>query len=184
MKKFSSQVLMNENTSNTFTLGKKIDVYPEFWDDIKDIIEVYKSSYGDVAFCRAGYGWVNENTIKEMYSAQSINLTGQKGIRKIFPDGDVADKWCISCKIIIKWDIIKSDWVSTKKGDWITVDVWQEKDLDILINRTNSIKTLSKRLGRWCDVYMTTLNNGFKGEKSDNGSPSICILAIVRNDSL
>ena len=45
MKKFSNQVKINESIDNTFLLGKNVKKLPDFFTDIKDLIETYKEYY-------------------------------------------------------------------------------------------------------------------------------------------
>ena len=181
MKKFSHQVLINENVGNTFTLGKSLDTMPEEWDDILDLFQLFGESYpDDVISTSVAVGWVNPNELSNMTRASGLTIVSNKKIKGIFPTGQIPDKWKSCVKMMIKWSPIVGEWISAKRGDWVkdSTDIWQESDLDKMISRINSIKTLSKRLDRWCDVYYTLIV-GFQGGETGE---SIAVLAVLKDD--
>ena len=182
MKKFSHQVLINENSGNTYTMGKSIDKLPDDWEEIMDLFQLFNESYeDDIISVSISSGWVNSNDIKNMYIASGVSHVSNKRIKTMFPNGSMPDKWKLCIKMMIKWKQIKSDWVTSNKSDWAikSVNIWGEKELDAVISRVNSIKTLSKRLGKWCDVYITPINHGFNG--GDTGE-SMSVLAVIKDE--
>jgi hypothetical protein len=182
MLKFSHQVLLNENNGNTFIMGKNIDKMPEQMDDILDLFQLFGESYpDDVISTSVSIGWVNPNELSNMTRVSGLTIISKKKIKSVFPTGQIPDKWKACVKMMIKWHPIVGEWVSSKKGDWVksSTDVWQESELDKIIIRVNSIKTLTKRLERWCDVYYTPVNNGFMG--GEHGE-SMAVIAILKDD--
>lgn len=181
MRKFSQQVLLNENKGNTFTLGKNVSKMPEEWDDVLDLFQLFGESYSeDVISTSVAYGWVNPTELREMTKVSGLTIISHKKIKNIFPTGEIPDKWKACVKMMVRWKPIKGEWVSAKRGDWVdaSTDVWQESELDKMIARINSIKTLSKRLERWCDVYYTLIS-GFQGAGS---TESIAVVAILKDE--
>jgi hypothetical protein len=183
MRKFSHQVLLNESRGNTFTMGKSVDNMPEEWDDILDLFQLFGESYGDVISTSIGAGWVNPTELSGMTRVGGLAIISNKKIKSYLqiPSGQIPDKWKACVKMMIKWSPIECEWVSSKKGDWVkaSTEVWQEGELDKIISRINSIKTLSKRLERWCDVYYTPINHGFMGGETGE---SMAVVAILKDD--
>lgn len=181
MRKFTQQLMINENSGNTFTMGKSTQKLPEEVEDIKDLLQLFEESYrDDVISTAVTIGWANQNELRNMTRCQSVSVVG-KGIKGIFPDGNIPDKWMLCGKLIVKWKPIKGDWVSAKKGDWVvgSTEAFEIKELDQIVARVNSIKTLMMRLSRWCDVYTSTVSNGFIG--GDTGE-SMAVLCILKNE--
>lgn len=181
MRKFTQQLMINENSGNTFTMGKSTKKLPEEVEDIKDLLQLFEESYrDDVISAAVTIGWANPTALTNMTTCQRVSDIS-KGIKEIFPDGNIPDKWMLCGKLIIKWKPIKGDWVSAKSGDWVdkSTEVFEIKELDQIVTRVNSIKTLMQRLSRWCDVYTSTMNHGFIG---GNIGESIAVLCILKNE--
>jgi hypothetical protein len=181
MRKFSQQVVLNENSGNTFTLGKNLSKMPEEWDDVLDLFQLFGESYSeDVISTSVTNGWVKPTELSEMTRVSGLTTISHKKIKSIFPTGEIPDKWKACVKMMVRWKPIKGEWISAKRGDWVkdSTDVWQESELDKMIARINSVKTLSKRLERWCDVYYTPIS-GFQGGETGE---SIAVVAILKDE--
>lgn len=183
MRKFSHQVSINENIGNTFNLGKSVDKFPECFDDILDLVQLYSESYSEsVSNSTVTIGFIDPTSLSKMTKVQGLSIISHKKIKGVFPDGNIPDRWSVCVRLVIKFKPIESDWVSSQKGDWVksSTQIWGLKQLDEISFRVNSIKGLISRLERWCDCYFSLVNSeGFSG--SDTGE-SACLLAVLKND--
>lgn len=102
MRKFTQQLIMNENSGNTFTMGKSITKYPDEFEDVKDLLQLFQESYrDDVISTAVTIGWVNPTALRNMTKCQSVSLISNKKIKEIFPDGNIPDKWKLCGKLMI-----------------------------------------------------------------------------------
>ena len=81
MKKFSNQVKINESIDNTFLLGKNVKKLPDFFTDIKDLIETYKEYYDFIESISISYGYTSKENIKI-----TKNPASKKGFPPLYLD--------------------------------------------------------------------------------------------------
>ena len=174
MKKFSHQVEINENLE-TNHYRKRWDKNPDCWDKLMEDIEAFKEvNFEDVSQIQSATGYIGIKSIQNMKSAQSSQLMSIKKIKELFPDGNISDKWHLSIKIMIYFNRINDKWVDGTEPKLYKLD-----DLDTMVRRINSLKTLVLRLGKYCDVTITPLNNEFNG----GDKPAVCMVAVIKEEN-
>lgn len=170
MKKFS---LITERNINDF---------PDYWQDVLDYIELFKET-NPVHFISSGSGFVTEKNLESKFLTQSISIISHHKFKEYLKKSSdvVPTNWKLVLRVQIGFKQLNhfgsESFVSSESR------VLKENDLDRLVTRINSVKTLVTRISKWGEVRMNELNCGWYGtnvEGSDSKKPDISILFIFR----
>lgn len=170
MKKFS---LITERNINDF---------PDYWQDVLDYIELFKET-NPIHFVSVASGFVTEKNLESKFLTQSINIISHSKFKAYLKQtsDEVPPHWKLVLRVHIGFEQLNS---FQREGFWaLNPRVLKTNDLDKLVARINSVKTLVTRISKWGEVRINELNCGWYGtnvEGSDSKKPDISILFIFR----
>lgn len=167
MNKFSTIVILNESDSlekpkNTYLLNKKVTDFDESYTDLLDLVSSFKESYSFFKEINISKGYVTSNQIKNTYSVNVTNVMSVKGNkgRKLFPSGDIPDKWIFTVKVMIFFKEFDGDSAKVLP-QWVKDEIYSDDTIVEIIDRFKAVKTLSDRAKHYGANVKISYNNAF-----------------------
>jgi hypothetical protein len=180
MRKFTHQIQINESQEDTYNLKRKIGEFPEWWQEIKDYIELFKETNSYVTSITVSEGYVTNKQSSKITHPQSVVITGLRKMKETFPSGIVPDKWLPTIRASISFNSMAKDlaYYSIIDGRWNDATVEME-NLDQMIARINSIKALTKRIQRYGEIKISLSNGGIMGSNTPGDKSQKPDLSII-----